>query len=49
MEIIICPQCGAKIYGKPFCDYDGNGNLVQLIDFSCTCGYGRIKNPRLKF
>lgn len=47
MEKIICPQCGAEIYGKYFCKYDGDGNLVQLIDFSCTCGFGRIKDPRL--
>lgn len=46
---INCPQCGREIIGRSFCDYDGNGNLVQLIDFTCTCGFARIKDPKLRF
>ena len=45
---INCPRCGAVIYGKPVCNYDERGNLIQLIDLSCTCGYGRIHDPRMK-
>ena len=48
MKTIVCPKCGTKVYGKPFCDYDDKGNLIQLIDFSCsTCGLGWIHNPKI--
>lgn len=45
MEKKLCPKCGTEIIGKPFYSHDDQGNVIQLIDFSCACGYGRIKNP----
>ena len=45
MEKKICPKCGSEIIGKPICGFDDKGNAIRLIDFSCPCGFGRIKNP----
>ena len=40
-----CPQCGAQILGKPRCERDEHGNLYQIIDYTCPCGYAWICNP----
>lgn len=48
MERKKCQKCGNEIIGKPFCDYDDKGNVIQLINFSCACGYGEIKNPEAR-
>lgn len=47
MNTIICPHCGAQILGKPKCERDEHGNLYQIIDYTCSCGYGRIDNPNM--
>lgn len=44
---IKCPRCGTQILGIPRCERDEHGNLYQIIDYTCSCGYGWIYNPNL--
>ena len=46
MEKIICEKCGNEIIGRPIGDYDDKGDAIQLIDFTCPCGFWKIKNPK---
>lgn len=44
---ITCPQCGTQILGKTRCERDEHGNLYQIIDYTCSCGFGWICNPNI--
>ncbi len=48
MKNFFCTNCKKEIIGRAITSYDEEGNLIQLIDFTCpSCYSGWIYNPQL--